>query len=71
MLGILLHGGDLSWGDWLFILAVIALIGAAVFAAFAGVIYLISKHWINKRRPPAKEAATPARGPETEFMTNE
>jgi hypothetical protein len=45
MLGILLHGGDLSWGSWLFILVVIALIGAAILAAFVGVLYLISKRW--------------------------
>lgn len=45
MLGTLLHGGDLSGGDWLFLLVIVALIGAAILAAFVGVIYLISKRW--------------------------
>jgi hypothetical protein len=71
MLGILLHGGDLSWGDWAFILSALVLAGAVFFAAFVGVIYLISKRWINNRRPPSEAVATPAGGRETELLANE
>jgi hypothetical protein len=66
MLGILLHGGDLSGGAWLFILFVLALAGTAILAAFVGVLYLI-----NKRRPPVKAVAIPTDGLETELLTNE
>jgi hypothetical protein len=52
MLCTLLHGGDLGLGAWLFILAVLLLAGAAVVAAFVGVLYLIGKRW-----PPLKSGA--------------
>lgn len=41
----LLHGGDLGLGAWLFILILVALAGAAVVAAFLGVLYLLCKRW--------------------------
>jgi len=66
MLGILLHGGDLSGWAWLFILFVVALAGAALLAAFAGVLYLIAKRW-----PSLKASATPTGGREKELLSNE
>ena len=70
MLGTLLHGGDLSGGDWLFILVVLlvaaALVAAVFLWAFIGLLRLI-----NKRRPPANAVAVPAGGQETERTRNE
>jgi hypothetical protein len=51
---LLLHGGDLDLGAWLFILLFLALAGAAVVAAFLGVIYLIGKRW-----PALRSGAAP------------
>jgi hypothetical protein len=48
MLGILLHGGDLSGWAWLFILVIVALVGAALLAAFIGVLYLINKRLVAR-----------------------
>ncbi len=43
MLGILLHGGDLSGGAWLFLLFILLVILALTVAAFVSVLRLINK----------------------------